>query len=142
MDKEEIYDLKMHRNDVQSIITESEKIIEDRLFALATGGLLASLTLYQIKPITLYVAKIFLCSSWALLGLAIPTILFSLVYAKMKNRKYMDCIDEKISGSKDIELAKIHKEIYNHIDYTNICSLILTTAGIVAFVISAAITLF
>lgn len=141
MDRDEINSLQKYREDLQNIITASEKIIEDRLFALATGGLLASLTLFQIKPITCGCAKSFLCISWVLLGGAVISILLSLVFAKKEIGKYILDVEERIKGNEKIVLEEIQANTKSRIERTNTLSLILTILGIVVFIISAAITL-
>jgi hypothetical protein len=72
------------REQLQQVIWDNEKIIEDRVFALATGGLGVSLTVFQLQDEWTDVALWFIGFSWAVLLMSILLIMISLRHARNK----------------------------------------------------------
>lgn len=75
------------REQLQQVIWDNEKIIEDRVFALATGSLGVSLTVFQLQDEWTDVALWFIGFSWAVLLMSILLIMISLRHARNKAEK-------------------------------------------------------
>ena len=75
------------REQLQQVIWDNEKILEDRVFALATGSLGVSLTVFQLQDEWTDVALWFIGFSWAVLLMSILLIMISLRHARNKAEK-------------------------------------------------------
>lgn len=70
------------RSQLQQIIWDNEKLLEDRVFALATGSFAISLTVFQIQKSWVPLSKWLMLTSWVILLAAVILIIYSLYYAR------------------------------------------------------------
>ena len=57
-------DFEKLRDQLQQVVWDNEKIMEDRVFALATGSLAVSLTIFQLQDDWTVFARVLMASSW------------------------------------------------------------------------------
>ncbi len=75
---------KSQRDQLQQVVWDNEKILEDRVFAMATGSLAISLTIFQLQDSWNIVGKIMISSSWIILIISLILIIYSLYRARNK----------------------------------------------------------
>lgn len=74
--------MKDLRDKLQQVIWDNEKLLEDRVFALATGSFAISLTIFQIQKSWVPLSKWLILASWVILLAAVILIVYSLYYAR------------------------------------------------------------
>ena len=137
---EEKNDMEKLRDQLQQVIWDNEKILEDRVFALATGSLAISLTIFQLQDIWNATSLWCIAISWVILLISISLIMYSLYRARGNAEKAT--IMTFTASKENIHL--LYEEISCENKKTkrlNLYSYILTGLGITLTTISAFIAL-
>jgi len=128
------------RKQLQQVIWDNEKILEDRVFALATGSLGVSLTIFQLQDNWSTLTLWLIAFSWAILIISIFIIMYSLYRARSKAER----ATEMTFTANEENYHLLYEEMTNGNNLTkqlNKWSYILTGLGILLTAIAAFITL-
>lgn len=126
--------MKDLRDKLQQVIWDNEKLLEDRVFALATGSFAISLTIFQVQKSWVPLSKWLILASWVILLAAVILIVYSLYYARNGAEKAIKSSDSNV-GEVIARGNKMTKKL-------NVISYCLTFCGILLTAAAAIITLF
>ena len=126
--------MKDLRDKLQQVIWDNEKLLEDRVFALATGSFAISLTIFQVQKSWVPLSKWLILASWVILLAAVILIVYSLYYARNGA--------EKAIKSPNSKLGEVITSGNKKTKRLNAISYYLTFVGILLTATAAIITLF
>lgn len=121
------------RSQLQQVIWDNEKLLEDRAFALATGSFAISLTIFQIQKTWVPLSKWLVLASWVILIAAVILIVYSLYYARNGA--------EKAIKSPNSKLGEVITNGNKKTKRLNVISYFLTFLGVFLTAAAAIITL-
>jgi hypothetical protein len=125
---------------LQQVVWDNEKIMEDRVFALATGSLAVSLTIFQLQDDWTVFARVLMASSWVVLLVDIFVIMYSLYIARGSAERaaiMTYSVNKENSNLLFDEMSRGNKRTKRQ----NRCSYILTGLGMLLTAAAAFITL-
>lgn len=133
-------DFEKLRDQLQQVVWDNEKIMEDWVFALATGSLAVSLTIFQLQDDWTVFARVLMASSWVVLLLDIFVIMYSLHNARENAERAAIMTYSVNKDNSDLlfgEMSRGNKRT----KWQNRCSYILTGLGMLLTATAAFITL-
>lgn len=133
-------DFEKLRDQLQQVVWDNEKIMEDRVFALATGSLAISLTIFQLQDCWTVFARVLMALSWAILLVDIFIIMYSLYNARGNAERaaiMTYSVNKDNSNLLFDEMSRGNKRTKRQ----NRCSYILTGLGMLLTAAAAFITL-
>lgn len=133
-------DFEKLRDQLQQVVWDNEKIMEDRVFALATGSLAVSLTIFQLQDDWTVFARVLMASSWVVLLVDIFVIMYSLYIARGSAERtaiMTYSVNKENSNLLFDEMSRGNKRTKRQ----NRCSYILTGLGMLLTAAAAFITL-
>ena len=137
---EENVDMQKLRDQLQQVIWDNEKIMEDRVFALATGSLAVSLTIFQLQDTWTVTSRVLMAISWAVLLVDIVVIMYSLYFAR-EHAERAAGMTYSVNKDKDNALYNEMNRGNKTTKKLNMCSYFLTCVGMLLTAVAAFITL-